>query len=100
MDDFFQELAWRDFMTFAIGHKEFLDQFEKETGRKPPTPAKSPMDAMIDEATGHQEKSMKQFTDAFAIWATVNLWGVEFAPAKMRKVIESMDAGVLSGKVG
>ena len=87
-------------MTFAIGHKEFLDQFEKETGRKPPTPAKSPMDAMIDEATGHQEKSMKQFTDAFAIWATVNLWGVEFAPAKMRKVIESMDAGVLSGKVG
>lgn len=56
----FVQWAWRDEKT--------REAFENETGMRI---ARSPIDAMIDEATGYQGEVM----EAFARWVIVNVWG-------------------------
>jgi len=51
-------IAWRDFIHWAIGDADVLKQFSSETGH---------------DAEG-------EWLLAFIDWATVNLWGEEYAP--------------------
>ncbi len=66
------QVAFRDFMNWAIRQPDIIAQFEAESGRKW-RPA--PIEAMIDKATGHNHPA--ETAHAFAAWAIVQLWGAE-----------------------
>lgn len=85
----FMEAAWLGFVEWAIGAPDVIAQWEKETGRKMAGPPRTGLDAAIDKATGYDytEQRAKDLED-FVIWATINLWGEDEAPAKMRAKIK------------
>lgn len=68
----------------AIPEPDVIEQSAKETGLKLYTPATSPIEAMVDKATGFNHEGN---LNAFAMWATKELWGQEYAPAKMREAL-------------
>lgn len=62
--------AWVGALRYAIGAPEILDAFERDTGihwRH----GRTPIDRMIDEATGAD----RQFLAAFVTWFNANVWG-------------------------
>ena len=90
MDEAFKQIAWHDFIMFALENKNIQQQFEEATGKKMPVTARSSMDAMIDKATGYQKKALAEYFEAFTEWATVELWGLKFAPKAYREKIEAL----------
>ena len=62
--------AWIGCMQFAITTDYILGQYRIDTGDVW-KPAKTPIDEMIDHATGREEA----FVMAFVAWANVNIWG-------------------------
>lgn len=62
--------AWIGCLSWAIDTPEIVEAFREESGIKW-TPGRSPLDRMIDEATGADAK----FIEAFIRWANVNVWG-------------------------
>jgi hypothetical protein len=62
------EGAFRDCVLWAYGDSEMRSRFETEAGKRLP---ESGMDALIDEATGHEEVLL----EAFVAWVAKNLWG-------------------------
>lgn len=62
--------AWCDCMSWAIGEKVIRKQFELDTDMHYKLP-NSPLDKMIDEATGYE----KDYIEKFIIWANENIWG-------------------------
>lgn len=65
------QIAWRDFLLWAFDQPHIRAAFESDTGRAlPPTP-RNGLESMIDGATGVHTA----YAEAFAEWATVNLWG-------------------------
>lgn len=62
--------AWRGCVAFAAREPEMLGKFIAETGWKP---ARSPIELMIDEASGAKDAVWARFCD----WVTVNVWGEE-----------------------
>jgi len=57
---------------FALGEPELRQQFKDETGQDiTALVTGSPIDRMIDEATGHDRAVFAAFAD----WVSVNLWG-------------------------
>lgn len=77
------DIAWRDFINFAAQHDEIVAQFNHETGSSFMLPG-SPIELMIDGATGKVEADAK----AFVFWVTKWHWGLEYAPEKLRREIE------------
>lgn len=65
--------AWLGCIAWAIGNPAIVAAFRAETGMNW-TPGTTPLDRMIDEATGVDRK----FITAFVEWVNVNIWG-EFA---------------------
>jgi len=72
----FYEIAWIDFIHWAIGFDELREEFEKATGHFDMPPPKNAIEMMIDEACEVKEKYLK----AFVVWVTENCWGIDEAP--------------------
>ena len=70
-DNPLQAIAWRDCLMWAINSPEIRAKFTGVTGISFPTPATTPLDAMIDEATGHYREVVDRFVDWFNEW----IWG-------------------------
>lgn len=66
----FMRPAWCSAFFVAAEQKNFLQQFKEDTGiaYRPP---RSPIEEMIDEATGNQQ----HFVLEFAKWFNKNVWG-------------------------
>lgn len=65
------ESAFRDFVFFAWDQPEIRAEFEKETSMSLPPPNQSPIDSMIDEATGARGAVMVAFIE----WIIREHWG-------------------------
>ena len=91
----FMEGAWASFAAWVINAPDVIARWEKETGRKMAGQPRTPMDAAIDKATGY-DKARSQDLEDFLIWATINLWGEDEAPAKMRAAIARRRDGASS----
>ena len=66
--------AWYSLLLHAFTREDCRDSFKAETGSDISSIANaSGLDAMIDEATGHQKQTIIKWAD----WVTANLWGVE-----------------------
>lgn len=61
---------WIACMSWAIGEAGIVEAFTRETGLKW-RPASSPIERMIDEASGAD----RHFVEQFIRWANVNVWG-------------------------
>lgn len=70
---------WPDFLLWAIGNKEIREEFTTATGLVI-SPARSPIEAMIDKATGYGADVAAWFIE----WVTVEIYGIEAAPAAYR----------------
>lgn len=69
--------AWVGLLHFAIGEREIRAQFKAETGYDLDAfIGRSALDALIDQATGHEREAFVAFCD----WVTVNMWGDGTAP--------------------
>ena len=62
--------AWSSAMHWAAGNADIVQAFRRDTGNAW-TPGTTPLDAMIDTATGADQV----FAEAFIQWANVNIWG-------------------------
>jgi hypothetical protein len=74
--DEFHTLAWRDFILFAFAEEDIRIAFTRATGVPLPLPAATPVQAMVDAATGAGGDVLEQFVE----WVTRNLWGIDEAP--------------------
>lgn len=68
-------MAWRGCLEWACGHPEVLKAFEEETGTRYVAP-RTPLDRMIDAATGADESVAR----AFVQWFNANIWGDDSTP--------------------
>lgn len=62
--------AWASAVEWAIGHEHVLAQFRNETGVSW-KPGRTPLDQMIDKATGAE----RQFIESFVAWFNIAYWG-------------------------
>ena len=62
--------AWVAAIRWALAQKWVLATYRTDTGDQY-KPARSPIDQMIDEATGREEA----FMISFVKWFNVNIWG-------------------------
>lgn len=62
--------AWLGCIRYALGNPEIVAAFRHATGNKW-EPGKTPLDRMIDEATGAD----RAWVEAFVRWVNVNVWG-------------------------
>jgi hypothetical protein len=86
------DIMWAAFLQWALGDAQFRDAFTADTGRSFMPAPKSPLAAMIDNATGINKAEVEHFI----AWATVRHWGMPFAPVKFAKrVFEMRAAGEL-----
>jgi hypothetical protein len=64
-------IAWRDCLMWAQGEPEIRATFEAETGMKLPSDSASPIERMVDKATGYDAA----WANAFIAWFNKNVWG-------------------------
>lgn len=69
MSNLILEVAYRDFLDFALRQEDIRANFTEATGYTLSTG--SPINDLIDEKTGYLEEAMKRFV----IWVTENHWG-------------------------
>jgi hypothetical protein len=69
-DDPLMAAPWLSAFGVAILNKDIMAAFKAETGLSW-NPPKSPIEQMVDEATGYQEEVIV----AFAAWFNANVWG-------------------------
>lgn len=77
--DDFRALAWAAFVEWAAAEQEIRAAFTAETGLPFLAPPETPIEAMIDTATGADGNA-----EAFVEWVTRNHWGLEEAPEAYR----------------
>lgn len=80
--------AWRGYVEWAFKQPEAQEAFTAETGLLWPAAATSPLDQMIDEATGATDKTV----EAFVLWAS-RQWGIEECPQAIRDAARSQEGG-------
>lgn len=85
----FNEVAWAAFIHWAIDKEDICKQFEEETGTFPYSPPKTGLEALIDKATGFDQHP-KVYVRKFIIWATENLWGLDYATEGYWKAKEEL----------
>ena len=78
-EDVLMQLAWRDCVLWAMAQEEVVSRFTADTGLKLSRPT-SPLDQMIDEATGYRTAVLGKFVE----WFNVNVWG-DYPPVKARE---------------
>jgi hypothetical protein len=71
--DVLMQVAWRDCLLWSIHSKQpdFMAAFTAETGLSFPPSPKSPIEAMIDHATGANEAIASRYVE----WFNENVWG-------------------------
>jgi hypothetical protein len=62
--------AWLSCLQCSLKQPGVLEAFREATGNNV-TPAQTPLDRMIDQATGHE----RAFVEQFAAWFNKNVWG-------------------------
>jgi hypothetical protein len=77
------DIAWADFIRWAMDQPEIVAQFNAATGRSYQTRAQTILGVMVDEATG----KLADDTEAFMLWATETYWGTDEAPGKVRAAL-------------
>lgn len=79
-DNPFMAAAWLSALRFASCHPEIVAAYEEDQGRKFLFFAeRSPLDAMIDQATGAEAVALDDFVD----WFNEVVWGDDpFAPSE------------------
>ena len=82
-EDDFNAIAWRDFVAFAWGEPGMREAFTAATGIAIMPAARTPIDAMIDVASGSQAKTMAAFIE----WVTRAHWGIDHAPKAYRDAL-------------
>jgi len=85
--DTVNEIMWAGFLDFAIREEHIRREFEEATKTAPISASRNAIDAMIDKATGYDQESTL-YIKKFIIWATENLWGLEFAPPAYFRILE------------
>ena len=80
--DVLNEIAWRDFVTFAWMQEDAHKAFRNATDRPQRFKSNSPLDALIDKACGGAEDDA--YVSEFVDWVTKNHWGGNYAPEKWR----------------
>jgi len=68
--DFLMAVPWFSCLSWALRTKDIMDDFRTETGCLW-TPATSPIDQMIDQATHAERTVLVQFV----AWFNANVWG-------------------------
>ena len=68
--DVLMQQTWMDCLHWALGEPEIVARFKEETGRNW-SPATTPAEKLIDEATG----AGRAFVEAFVPWFNANVWG-------------------------
>ena len=86
LDDF-NAIAWRDFVLFAWAEPNIRAQFTAATGLRV-TPATSPIDVLVDDATGATASVLTKFVE----WVTREHWGIEHAPLAYQHAIANKEA--------
>lgn len=79
-DNILMEVAWRDFVLFALQSDDLKAAYEADTGHRVPKAPTSPLDMMVDRATGYTQDAVM----AYAIWVTRTQWGWDEAPESLR----------------
>ncbi|WP_454915007.1 hypothetical protein [Xanthobacter sediminis] len=87
--DAFMAIAWRDFIKWASTEKDLVAQFNSETGRRFMVHPRSPLEALVDAATGRASDD----AEAFIEWVTVNWWGLDEAPEAYRAHLHAREGG-------
>jgi hypothetical protein len=72
--DEFNQIAWRDFLIFAMNEGRMVDAFNRATGRHYQERGASTTDAQLASDT-----------EAFVLWVTENHWGMDYAPLSYQK---------------
>ena len=62
--------AWLGCLRWALSEPEIVAQFREETGNQW-TPGRTPIESMIDDATGVAH----DFIVSFIVWFNINVWG-------------------------
>ena len=77
--DLLMQIAWRDCLLWSISSTEpdFVGCFETATGLQLPRPANSPIERMIDDATGYSTANVPEYI----VWFNEHVWGTTFGPA-------------------
>lgn len=70
------QLAWRDFISWAFDQPQIRQDFEQATGQRSLPPARTPLDLMVDDATG----AHSAYAEAFIKWATEAMWDAPEPP--------------------
>ena len=73
-------MAWVPALSAALGNAEILAAFRADTGERW-QPGASPLERMIDDATGAGDAFMSRFVD----WFNANVWGDLNEPAFSRQ---------------
>lgn len=71
-------VAWLDCLLWTLGSDKpnFLEAFTTETGVHPPRLARHPIEAMIDQATGHTPAvQVRTFLESYVPWFNESVWG-------------------------
>lgn len=89
--------AWIGFIQFIATQRDAWTAFTAATGLKPPHAAPPPgtIEAIVDEAAGYaadRAERQAEVAEAFVLWATETMWGVEDAPPRVRAAIEARRA--------
>lgn len=83
--DDLKAIFWAGFLRFAWSDPDARAAFTADTGVTIPPTATSPIEQLVDDAcTGGMETIAAQFVR----WATVNHYGLEYAPQSYRDFIE------------
>jgi hypothetical protein len=78
---------WLGFIRWAWSEKKIRDRFVAETGITLLPPARSGIEALVDDACGVRDSILK----AFVKWATIEIYGLEGAPKKYRDELAKED---------
>ena len=79
--------AWAAFIQWAAGEPEMRAAFTADTGEVFLSPPTSPIEDMIDKATGAREANR----EAFVEWVTREYWGLDEAPESYRKHLKELE---------
>jgi hypothetical protein len=79
--------AWASFVIWASKQELILLQFTKSTGLGF-AQRKAVIDQLIDKAVGFDDKEAgDEIAMRFAIWVTVEFWGLEYAPKAFQEKV-------------
>ena len=74
--DILAAVAYRDCLLWAVTQDDITAHFTLDTGMALPIQARTPLDMLIDQATGYDAG----FARAFVAWFNTHVWGEDDVP--------------------